>query len=166
MTTPEFWKIIEKSKRGVASSDEQAEQLEALLTKLPSDEILSFERIFTEFRYAAYRWDLWGVAYLLCGGCGDDSFDYFRAWLIGRGQKFYEDALKDPESIARKVTENDYPEAEFLLYAASKAFEKQTGREMPFSSVEHPQEPVGKKWTEEELPRLFPVAHQKEGLCG
>lgn len=166
MTTSEFWKVIEKSKRGVESADEQAEKLEGLLVKLPAEEILSFERIFTELRIAAYRWDLWGVAYLLCGGCGDDSFDYFRAWLIGRGQKYYEQAMKDPESVADKVTEDDYPEAEFLLYGASKAYEKQTGRSMPPAPVHFPSDPVGSKWTEEELAERFPVAYRKEGICG
>ena len=166
MTASEFWKIIEKSKRGAESSDEQAEKLEGLLAKLPPEEILAFERIFTEFRIAAYRWDLWGVAYILCGGCGDDSFDYFRAWLIGRGQEYYEDVMKDPESVAGKVTEDDYPEAEFLLYAASKAYEKQTGRSMQSLSVKFPSEPVGTKWSEEELPERFPVAYRSEGICG
>jgi hypothetical protein len=166
MTTTEFWKIIEKSKRGSESADEQAEKLEELLAKLPPEEIVSFENIFTRVRYAAYRWDLWGVAYLLCGGCGDDAFDYFRAWLIGCGQKFYEDAMKDPESIARKVTEDDFPEAEVLMYAAAKAYEEKTGEDLPARAVKHPKEPAGRKWTEEDLPKLFPVANKKEGICG
>jgi hypothetical protein len=166
MTTSDFWKIIEKSKRGTESSDEQAEKLQELLSKLPPEEIVSFEDIFTKLRYAAYRWDLWGVAYILCGGCGDDDFDYFRGWVIGRGEKYYEDAMKDPESIARKVTEDDFPEAELLMYAAAKAYEAKTGHDLPARTIKHPKEPAGKKWTEEDLPKLFPVASKKEGICG
>jgi hypothetical protein len=166
MRTAHFWEIIERSKRGAGSADEQAEKLVGVRSKLPPKEIQSFERIFTRFRRAAYRWDLWGVAYLLCGGCDDDDFDYFRAWLIGRGQRFYEDAMKEPESVARKITENDHAEAEFLLNAASKAYEKQSGHEMPPLNVRFPKEPLGRKWTEEELPMLFPIAHKKEGICG
>ncbi len=166
MTAIEFWKIVEKSKRGTDSSDEQAEKLEELLLELSAEEIVSFENIFTEFRYAAYRWDLWGVAYILCGGCGDDSFDYFRTWLIGRGQKYYEDAMKDPESIARKVTEDDFPEAELLMYAAAKAYEAKTGQGLPDRTIKHPKDPAGREWTEEDLPKLFPVAYKKEGICG
>lgn len=166
MTITEFWKIVEKSMQGIESADEQAEKLEEVLSKLPPEEIVSFENIFTDFLYASYRWDLWGVAYILCGGCGDDSFDYFRAWLIGRGQKFYEDAMKNPESIAEKVTEDDFPEAELLMYAAAKAYEGKTGQDLPPRSIKSPKEPAGKKWTEEELPRLFPVASKKEGICG
>src|SRR5215831_6426422 len=158
MTTTEFWNIVEKSKRGTEGSDEQAEKLEELLSNLPPEEIVSFESVFTEFLFTSYRWDLWGVAFLLCGGCGDDSFDYFRAWLIGRGQKFYEDAMKDPESIARKVTEDDFPEAELLMYAAAQAYEAKTGRDLPARSIKYPKEPAGTKWAEEDLPKLFPVA--------
>lgn len=166
MTTTEFWKTIEKSRRGAESSDDQAEKLEALLAKLPAEEIVAFEDLFTKRRYAAYRWDLWGVAYILCGGCGDDSFDYFRAWVIGRGEKFYADAMKDPESIARKVTEDDLPEAELLMYAAAKAYEAKTGCELPARTTRHPKEPAGMKWSEEDLPKRFPIASKKEGICG
>jgi hypothetical protein len=166
MTKAEFWKIVEKSKRGTEDCDEQAEKLRELLSKLPPDEIVSFGSIFSEFRFAAYRWDLWGVAYLLCGGCGDDAFDYFRAWLIGRGQKFYEDAMKDPESIARKVNEDDFLEAELLMYAAAQAYEAKTGHDLPARTIKHPKEPAGRKWAYEDLPKMFPVAFKKEGICG
>jgi hypothetical protein len=166
MTATEFWKVVEKSKRGIESADEQAEKLEEILCRLPPKEIVSFDNIFSEFLYAAYRWDLWGVAHLLCGGCSDDSFEYFRSWLIGRGQKFYEDAMKDPESIARKFTEDDSPEAELLMYAAANAYERKTGHDLPARSIKHPKEPVGIKWTEEDLPKLFPVANEKGCICG
>ena len=166
MTKPEFWEIIERSKQEVSSSDEQAEKLEKLLSELSADEIVSFDNIFTVLRHDAYRWDLWGVAYILCAGCSNDSFDYFRAWLIGRGQEFYDDAMADPESVAQKVTKDDYPAAEFLLSAAYKAYEAKTERPLPPSSARHPTEPSGCKWSEDDLPRLFPVAFEKEGICG
>jgi hypothetical protein len=166
MTTSEFWKLIERSKRGAEDCDEQAEKLQTLLTKLPPEEIVAFDAIFTEFRCKAYRWDLWGVAYILCGGCSDDAFDYFRAWLIGRGQKYFEAAMQDPENVARKVTEDDFPEAELLMYAAAQAYESKTGKEMPYRRIKHPHKPTGKQWKEEDLPKLFPIAHKKESICG
>ena len=46
-----------------------------------------------------YTWDLWGVAYILKGGCSDDGFEYFRAWLIARGRDFVAQALADPEGL-------------------------------------------------------------------
>ena len=166
MTTTEFWQIIEQSGHEAESSDEQAEKLEDLLSELAPEEIAAFEDLFTKFRYAAYRWDLWGVAYVLCGGCGDDSFDYFRAWVIGRGQKFYEEAMQDPESIADKVTADDCPEAELLMYAAANAYEEKTGEDLPARTIKHPKEPAGEQWEEEDLPKLFPRAWKKECICG
>ena len=74
--------------------------------------------------------------------------------------------MKDPESIARKVTGDDYPEAELPMYAAAKAYEARTRRELPNRTITHPKEPAGKKWSEEDLPTLFPVAARKEGICG
>lgn len=166
MTTTEFWKIIEESKSGSESSDEQAKKLEELLLKLPLEEIISFDNIFAGFRYAAYRWNLWGVAYILCGGCGDDSFGDFRAWLIGRGQIYYEDVMKNPESFSQNVREGDSLEGELLIYAARRAYEAKAGRGLPARSLKHPKEPQGESWAEEDLPKLFPEAWKKEGLCG
>ena len=53
MKASEFWKLIEKSKRGVESPDEQAEKLEGLLANLSPEEILSFDSIFNEYRHAS-----------------------------------------------------------------------------------------------------------------
>ncbi|HTN76729.1 MAG TPA: DUF4240 domain-containing protein [Pirellulaceae bacterium] len=166
MNTNEFWKIIDKSRRGAESDEEQAEKLQAILSTLPAEEIRAFDKIFTELRFAAYHWDIWGVAYILCGGCGDDGFDYFRAWLIGRGQKVYEAALADAQSIAKKVTEDDLPEAEMLMYAASQAYTAKTGNELPANKLKHPKKPAGKKWQEDDLEKRFPIAYKKEGICG
>jgi hypothetical protein len=47
---------------------------------------VSFERHFTQRLADAYRWDLWGLAYQLNGGCSDDGFVYFRCWLLGQGR--------------------------------------------------------------------------------
>jgi len=38
---------------------------------------------------------------LINGGCSDDGFFYFRAWLISRGQKVYDAALQNPDSLAK-----------------------------------------------------------------
>ena len=48
---------------------------------------------------AAYRTDVWALAYLLRGGCSDDSLDAFRGWLILQGRKVFEATLADPDSF-------------------------------------------------------------------
>jgi hypothetical protein len=48
----------------------------------------------------SYRWDLWGAAYQINRGCSDDSFDYFRGWLMAQGQTVWESAVADPDTLA------------------------------------------------------------------
>jgi hypothetical protein len=64
------------------------------------------------------------------GGCSDDSFDYFRAWLIAQGKDVFESAIRDPETLIptlEKLEEGEYPEREDLLFVACIAYVKKTG---------------------------------------
>ena len=59
----------------------------------------------------------------------DDSFLYFRSWLVAQGQRVFEAALEDPDSLAS--TPEVEPLAawdESVRFAASKAFEQLTGQ--------------------------------------
>lgn len=47
---------------------------------------------------ALYRWDVWAAAYLIGGGCSDDSFMDFRAGLIAQGRDWYQKAAASPAS--------------------------------------------------------------------
>jgi hypothetical protein len=96
-----FWALIEAAKTSTGGDCEaQTAQLVAALRHGPVDEILDWDRIHAELRVESYRWDLWGAAYLINGGCSDDGFDYFRGWLLGQGQALWEAALADPDSLA------------------------------------------------------------------
>jgi len=46
----------------------------------------------------AYKQKLWAAA--MMNGCSDDSFDYFRGWLIAQGKDMYFAAPRDPDSLA------------------------------------------------------------------
>ena len=58
----------------------------------------------------AYFWGLWGVAYLVNGGCSDDGFEYFRNWLVLQDRDVFEAAVRHPDSLADVVDpdEEDY----------------------------------------------------------
>ncbi|HVH45420.1 MAG TPA: DUF4240 domain-containing protein [Labilithrix sp.] len=70
-----FWSIIDgaRSRRGCASTS-----LVRALEGLPAGEIAAFDRWFWTYYLATARQDLWAAVYAICGGCSDDSFDYFR----------------------------------------------------------------------------------------
>src|SRR5690606_25571550 len=119
MTDAQFWKMLESTLDD--DPDEQLQRLRDRLMQLAPQEVVSFDEHIHRRLNEAYRHDLWGAAYLINGGASDDGFEYFRLWLIGRGQRVFESALKDPDLLATLVPE-DIEDAEFesLLYVAAE----------------------------------------------
>jgi hypothetical protein len=170
MDRQQFWAIIDASRRQADGDPEaQVETLCEQLEALSPDEIGQFQEFYDEFWSRAYRWDLWGAAYLIGGGCSDDGFMDFRAWLISRGEKVFEAAVKDAESLASAVTERD-GECQFegMQYVASQVWEEKTGRDMsefPRPGPRQPPRPAGEAWAEEgeDLKRRFPRLWERFG---
>ena len=158
MTETFFWKLIEQSKQGSLGCEDQAERLVRILGEQAPEEILGFDRLMVQFRHQAYRWDLWGVAYIVCGGCSDDGFEYFRGWLIAQGKDIYGEAMRSPETVANHLGDDE--ECEDILYSARRAYESKTGREMPDNEIPYP-DPQGTPWKEEYLETLYPELCQR-----
>jgi predicted DNA-binding WGR domain protein len=123
----EFWNLIDRSRRGTESVEEQLEILKDLLTDRPVDEIVEFEKIRRRLMAQSYQSRLWSAAFLINGSASDDSFEHFRGWMIAQGGDAFYKALKDPDSLASLVDEPDV-EAEEMLHVASYAYEEKTGR--------------------------------------
>jgi hypothetical protein len=74
----------------------------------------------------------------------DDGFKYFRNWLISRGRKVYDAALKSPDALGRVPVHigPNGPEAEFesFGYAAAEAYEAVARKDI-FDSKEWKQQP-------------------------
>ena len=139
MDINEFWKLIDKT-REAANGDarKQCDLLTEELAKLPEKEIISFHKIFSDLKDKAYIGNLWDAATVIMDGCGDDGFQEFREWLVGRGKEAYENAVKDPETLVDvlEASEVVFPT---LLGPAIEAYEKVTGKNMP---------PNPRKWAE------------------
>lgn len=150
-----FWTLIEQCRDKSEACEELAIEVVEQLSSLPAVEIATFVREFDAALDRAYRWELWGAAYIINGGCSDDGFEYFRCWLIAQGRHAFERALADPESLA-DVAEPDV-ECEDLLYAPLRAWEAVTGQsEPPERYAPHPAEPAGQRWAEDDLDERFP----------
>ncbi len=135
MDETEFWELIDSTREAAGGDpEEQADLLLDRLLQLDPDLVLDFARHF-EARYnRAYRWDLWGAAWLLLDGCSDDAFDFFRCWLIGQGREVFEGALHEPDALAELLGEFDEEidgDGEELGYAADEAYEQLTGTVAP-----------------------------------
>ncbi len=157
MTIDEFWAILEKA-RGESDGDDEVflEKVRARLEKLRPEEIVSFDVHYDALRFRAYRKELWGAAYLMNGGCSDDGFEYFRAWLISRGKKVYEQALTDPDSLEAVCDpDSDCHELEEFMGLAGEAYEFRTGKPLPDRKREFPTL-TGRDWDEDSLDSLYP----------
>jgi hypothetical protein len=167
MCENEFWKIIEQAVEISKNDPEKKEEvLREKLEKLTPEEIFEFAKIFDEKDAKAYRWDLWGAAYIIGGGCGDDSFMDFRASLICMGKEIYTNAIKDPDSLAN--IEMDNPEEDLFFegyqYLHFSIYEDKTDNDMPSTEVSFPEDPEGEEWSEESeddlqkiCPKLFEI---------
>lgn len=129
MSEDQFWDLLGSAHRKGDDWEEQLEWLVAKLSKKSAQDIIRFDYHFNQNYYRSYTSDLWAAAYIIMGGCSDDSFDYFRAWLMFLGKEPYEEALRNPESIIPylKEIEDDVPEFENFLYVANTAYEEKTG---------------------------------------
>ncbi|WP_129309530.1 DUF4240 domain-containing protein [Streptomyces sp. L2] len=131
MDETEFWELIDSTREAAEGDpEEQADVLVSRLLELEPELVLDFARHF-EARYnRAYRWDLWGAAWVLLDGASDDAFDYFRCWLIGQGREVFEGALHEPDALADLLDDFDEEidgDGEELGYAADEAYEQLTG---------------------------------------
>lgn len=159
-----FWKIIEITKNeSNGNYEQQQEELQNELRKLNPDDIILFGNRFRFFRGQANTWELWGAVYIIHGGCGDDSFNDFREWVIGQGKDFYYRTIKNPESLV-EVDTNHIEEVEWegLGYVPSTVFKEMTGEEMPYPFQER-HTTTGNEWTEEtdDLKNMFPKLYVK-----
>ncbi len=110
----------------------------------------------------SYKWDLWGAAYLINGGCSDDGFDYFCDFLISEGKEAYEEALANPDSLS-ELNDIEDADLEEYRYSIDEAYEELTDEEMPNETIEFPKEPKGQQWVEDDLLKMFPQLAAKYG---
>lgn len=162
-----FWALIGRARPDEHDPALHAAAITEYLVDAGPEATVEFARAFDRAEDALYHWDLWGVAYLALGGCGDDGFRDLRAWLIGQGEATWALARDDPERLFLALLDGwDDPgarwedlrlrEGEILLYAAGHAHERITGASLPPRDSPAPTEPAGEAWEEHELPGRCP----------
>lgn len=132
MSEVEFWYMIHEARKVTKSTEELASHITATLSKRNVESILGFDYWFSRFYYCSYTSALWCAAFIAKGGCDDDSFDYFRAWMIGQGQQVYEAAVRNPDSLLLPLevaSTKEKTENESLLIASWKAYQVKTGKD-------------------------------------
>jgi hypothetical protein len=160
MDIDEFWNIIALGK----DSDTPEVSLKFELQKLCPEEIASFQSHFDVLFDQAYRWNLWGAAYIIHGGCSDDGFIDFRYALISKGKALYEKALENPDSLSELNNAEVLLDNELFGYVASQVYENIVGKEIPSNNSTPVDESMGEEWdfddeaeNKKRLPRLYSV---------
>ena len=131
MDKDQFWSIIDSSRAAAAKMkrapgqdflDLHEQTLAEALRALPPEDIAAFNDVFWSIHRSAYRWDLWGAAYWLHGGCGDDGFTDFRACMISLGKEHFARVLSNPDALADLAGRPDIPytQAEGFQYIADR----------------------------------------------
>ncbi|MFE7135100.1 DUF4240 domain-containing protein [Streptomyces sp. NPDC057638] len=129
MGTDEFWNIIATARANTTGRRPFDVALADVLAERPPAEILAYAEAFATARSDLERWDVWAAAYLIGGGCSDDSFMDFRAGVISLGREWYERVLAHPDSLAghpQLIAGEEYFFHEAVNYAAAGAFRRVT----------------------------------------
>ena len=156
MDNEKFWSIIQGCHEASGGDMDRKDQLiKAAISRLPGKEAEAFYVIFNQMMDAAYTWGLWGAAYLINGGCGDDTFADFRASLISRGRAAYQKAIADSDSLADEDIDLDTWFHEGFQYAVAEGVKATLGTR-PKRANPPPGSPAGKQWTEATVRDNFP----------
>lgn len=176
MELDRFWEIIGESRRDFSpqlangNMRRQLVVLKELLSKLPVEEVAAFSNTFRKLYLDAYKWDLWAAAYIVEGGCGDDSFTDFRYWLISMGHEVFDNAMANAETLAHIAFQ---PGIEYTRFEKFGYVADEVGRELDETAYyaglidfEYPVSPSGMAWEDEDLPIRFPQLVAAEADLG
>jgi len=180
MDTAFFWKIMDYAFAKAQFDNKLKEQaILDQLTKLTPDQIQQFEIIFQEMNRKASTWNNFAAHTIIEGGSSDDTYYYFRCWLISLGQKNFDETLKDPDYLASlDIPINKkygYGEVIFeeLIPMADKAYSMVTGKQTEDETFpraftqkkglfyDSNTDMKGKEWTDADLPKIAPKLYKK-----
>jgi hypothetical protein len=144
-----FWELIENCRIKSENKGDFIDLLSSRLEEFSPLEIRRFEKIFQTKFQELNHWDLWALAYIARRGCGDDEFDYFKAWVISKGRKAF-DTIKELKTPDLKEFFNEDPQLEEMLYLSEKVYENKTEQLMSPVKVKK-QKIIGRNWNEEKI---------------
>ena len=152
----EFWSLIDRARAG-SSVSAKPNRLAEILGHLDDAGVLDFGHMFYEKVCDLNQWRVWGAGYVIAGGMGDDSFHYFRSWIVGKGKHVFEIAMKDPDELGPFV-DNPEVDNELLEYVAVDILEGRGVEEDPRDRSDRraDADPIGEMFDEDTVAASFP----------
>lgn len=180
MDTAFFWKIMDYAFAKAKFDNKLKEQtILDQLTKVTPDQIQQFEIIFQQMNQKASTWNNMAAHTIIEGGSSDDTYYYFRCWLISLGQKNFDATIKNPDylvSLDFPINKKyGYGEVIFeeLIPMSDKAYSIVTGKQTEDETFprafaqkkglfyDSNTDIKGKEWTESDLPKIAPKLCKK-----
>ena len=157
ITDERFWAIMDEARNG-GSASTSPKALSEVLNRLSDAEVSAFGYSFYEKLCLLNFWRLWAAGYIIAGGMGDDSFHYFRSWIIGKGKSFFDVALRDPDEMGPWLPTDDRDvDNELLEYVAVKIMEQRGGNDpRELSDCNPDATPRGEPFDEDTVANLCP----------
>ena len=154
--SPSFWEIIHESSG-------EPSRLASVLAQRSDEDLKQFILDFCNCHESLNRWEVWGAGWVMGGGMGDDSFHYFRSWIIGKGSAAYETAMTKPDDLGEFASENDEFDNELLKYVALNILDAR-GLDDPRDGLPSADgDPSGEEWDEDGVEALYPKLAKRFG---
>jgi Protein of unknown function (DUF4240) len=154
MDESQFWDLVQRAHDAAGDDmDRKGQILKQEISSLSKTDALDFADLFDAMMAKAYSYELWGAAYVIHGGCGDDTFWDFRASLISRGRASFEQAVSDPDSLADEEIDDEIWFYEGYQYDVTEGVKAAAGSR-PMRRIAA--SPSGRKWEDFELRTLYP----------
>jgi hypothetical protein len=155
-----FWQLMADTRRAAGNdTGRQTQLLEERLTHFSPQAIVEFARIRHQLDRRAYTWNLWAAAYVIEDGCSDDCFRDFRGYLISLGRGPYENALRNPDSLATVTQDAETGDWENADNVAPDAYSSVTSDDFPLDDSDLSGKPRGTRFNENNgaaLARRYP----------
>lgn len=166
MNEDDFWEIIDTASREISPAAKE-EAIRASLRRLGEEQLVAYSQHWDAKMAVAYHWRLWAAAYVLGGGCSDDCFMDFRSSIILLGRGDFHRVLRDPDELVSIIDGMDEPADLFhenYGYPFHEVWEEKMGADAPLPpNTQHPTEPAGNEWAEEDLPEIVPALSRRFG---
>ena len=155
MSEEVFWELIQESRDKSEFDSDFIEILKEKLEAMSATEIKKFQKLLLEKMNELNHWDIWALAYIVRKGCGDDEFDYFKAWVVSKGKEVFEDLKEMKLEKLKKPFKDSDAQLEEFMYVAQNAYENKQYEEMPMPRVKNT--PIqGKEWSEDNICKDYP----------
>lgn len=152
-----FWSIIQQARSNSDGAVELFnEHVADQLQDFKSTEIKRFQNTLDDKIEALNHWSLWALIYISQGGCSEDGFLYFRAWLISQGEAAYDQAMANIYSLLPLVPIDEIVENEGLLYTAFEAYDIRSGGKEMVLRERKEIPPKGDEWDESNVEDKYP----------